>query len=62
MDSNAAALLAGAKSKDMSKVSLGQLKNAPVFDEKMTAEQLHQLGFTGSKEDIIAAIKKEQDA
>ena len=55
-------LLSAAKTGDMSGLTVGELGTQNKELEKLTEEELHALGFEGTKEEIIAQIAEQQKA
>jgi hypothetical protein len=47
-------LLSAAKTGDMSKLTVGELNTKNTELKKLTEEELHALGFEGSKNEILA--------
>lgn len=63
VDKDTVKLLAGAKDNNMSESTIGTLKNKDAEQyTNLTEEELHALGFTGTKTDIITSIQNQQDA
>lgn len=55
-------ILTGAKSGDMSALTMGQLGSDNQEIKNMSEEDLHTLGFEGTKDEILAQIAEQQQA